>query len=162
MLIAAFLPARANPVTYHLSGVAFADGATASGSFVFHIDTQIGSSWSVSTSAGNLPSFTFNDANSLFFYTAGPAPFNIWLFTDTGDRYMFLGFLDPLDGEGEFALYIGNSWECNNCKSMRYVTAGTLTSLDANAVPEPGTSILMLSGFGALGFMLRRRKQAAA
>ena len=47
------LPAHANPITWHLDGVAFDDGGTANGSFVYDADTNIYSDVSVVTTAGS-------------------------------------------------------------------------------------------------------------
>lgn len=41
------------------------------------------------------------------------------------------------------------------------VVGGSATGVVTTAVPEPGTWALMLLGFGAVGFSMRRRRQAA-
>jgi hypothetical protein len=54
-----------------------------------------------------------------------------------------------------------NSYECNNCGTFRRVTGGSVTSVAATDVPEPGIAALMLAAIGAFGLAVRRRKQAA-
>jgi len=162
-LLAAIVPAQAAPITWTLNGVTFNDGATASGSFVYDALTHAGSSFNISTTAGTLSAFTFDDANSGFYSGAGVGPNNFMLFTDTGRRYFNFSFVAPLtDAGGTYAISPSISYECANCSPFRLITGGTVSAAASNVVPEPGTLALMLPALGALAFAARRRKQATA
>ena len=45
-------PSASTPKTWTLGEVAFSDGATASGSFVFDAATHVASDWNITTTAG--------------------------------------------------------------------------------------------------------------
>jgi hypothetical protein len=143
-------------VTYNLDGVTFADGTTASGSLTIDPVARISSSFSVSTTAGNLSAFTFDNSSSGLYFGGGAGPNNFILMVKNGTRYFNFSFLNPIlaDG-GTFALNTANSYECMNCSPWRRVTAGSITS-EATAVPEPSTIALL--GLGLLGFAALRRR----
>lgn len=162
-LLAASTAAQATPITYNLSGVTFTDGATASGSFVFDAVTHLSSSFSISTTPGTLTAFTWNQSDSGLYFGGGAGPNNFTLITSNGLRAFNFSFLDPFtNAGGTFAINTASTYECYNCSPFRRVNAGFVTSIAPTVVPEPATSALILSAVGALAFMRRRRKQAAA
>ena len=158
-LLASSLSAHAIPITYTLQNVTFADGATASGSFVFDANTHLSSGYSISTTAGTLTAFTWNQFDSGLYYGGGAGPNNFTLITTNGQRVFNFSFINPFtNAGGTYAINTASTYECYNCSPFRRVTGGTVSSV---AVPEPGTAALMLSAIGILGFAARRRKHAA-
>ncbi len=151
-LMAAVLPAQAAPITFTLQDLSFTDGATGSGYFTYDADTGAGYDFSISTTDGVLPAFTFDAMNSRFYAGFGFGPNN--LIITTGDRYINFSFLEALSRPGVYAINTASSWECNNCGIYRYVASGSVSSLIAE-VPEPATALLMLP---ALGFLAVRRR----
>jgi hypothetical protein len=162
-LLAASVTAQAIPITYTLQNVTFADGATASGSFVFDANTHQSSSYSISTTPGILTAFTWNKSDSGLYFGGGAGPNNFTLITTNGGRVFNFSFVNPFtDAGGIFAINTASTYECYNCSPFRRVTGGTVTSVAPNVVPEPGTVALMLPAIGALGFAGRRRRKQAA
>lgn len=160
LMLGAILPAQAELITWRLDGVAFSDGATATGSIMMDTGTRTSSTFSVSTTAGTLSAFTYEDSNSGLYFGGGAGPNNFILFTDDGRRYLNFSFVDPLNpAGGTFALNLASSYECNNCFTFRMVVSGSLTSEEAADVPEPGTAALLVPALGMLGWMSRRRKK---
>lgn len=161
--LALVVPAQAIPINYTLQGVTFSDGASASGSFVYDATTKSGSVFSVSTTDGVLPAFTYDVASSGFYSGGGAGPNNFILIATSGRRYFNFSFEFPLTNDGgTFALVGSNVYECNNCGTFRRVVAGSITSEAPAAVPEPGTIALLLPSLGILGLIARRRRQVKA
>jgi hypothetical protein len=155
--IAAALPAQATPVTWHLSGVTFNDGATASGWFVYDATSHVTGAFDISTTAGALSAATY-DNSSGGLYNGGFGPNALSAITTSGARYFTMDFLSPLtNAGGVLGINTATSWECYNCSPYRLVTAGTITS-QAAAVPEPGSLAMLVPALAMLGFMTRRRK----
>lgn len=161
-LMAASVSAQAIPITYTLQNVTFADGTAATGSFAFDANTHLSSGFSVSTTAGTLAAFNWNQSDSGLYYGGGFGPNNFILMTTNGQRVFNFSFIDPFtNAGGTFAINTASTYECNNCGIFRRVTGGTVTSdAPATAVPEPSTAALMLAAIGAFGFAGRRRKHA--
>jgi hypothetical protein len=159
-LSTAALSVQATPITYTLAGVTFADGATASGSFVFDSDTHRSSAFNISTTPGILTAFQWSNANSGLYFGGGAGINNFTLITTNGLRVFNFSFLNPFTNAGGTNLInLASTYECYNCSPFRRVTAGSVTS---NTVPEPGTLALMLPVLGALVFGARRHKRAQA
>jgi hypothetical protein len=162
LLLGASISAQANPITYTLNNVTFADGAKASGWFEFDAVSHQSSAYSISTTPGTLTAFTWNKSDSGLYYGGGAGPNNFTLITTNGLRVFNFSFANPFtNAGGTFAINTASTYECYNCSPFRRVTGGTVTSVTANVVPEPGTAALILSAIGALGFTMRRRKQVA-
>lgn len=161
-LIAASVSAQATPITYTLQNVRFADGTAATGSFAFDANTHLSSGYNISTTLGTLSAFIWNQSDSGLYYGGGAGPNNFVLITTNGQRVFNFSFLNAFtNAGGTYAINIASTYECNNCGTFRRVTAGSVTSVAATAVPEPGTAALMLAAFGAFGLGARRRKQGA-
>jgi hypothetical protein len=163
LMLGAMLPAQAGVLTWDLDGVKFEDGTTATGSIMMDVATHTVSTFSVSTTAGALSAFTFENSNSGLYFGGGAGPNNFILLDSSGRRYVNFSFTDALSATGgTFALNTASSYECMNCSPYRMVTAGTLTTVAPAAVPEPGTVALLVPALGMLGWMSRRRKKQAA
>jgi hypothetical protein len=159
-LSTAALSVQATPITYTLTGVTFADGATATGSFVFDSTTHLSSAFNISTTPGILTAFDWSKANSGLYFGGGAGINNFTLITTDGRRVFNFSFMDPFTNAGGTNLInLASTYECYNCSPFRRVTAGSVTS---NPVPEPGTLALMLPVFGALVFGARRQKRTGA
>lgn len=157
-----FLAAQSHaaPLTWHLQGVTFADGGTASGSFVFDADSTAYSNINMVTTAGSsLPGATYSNLyvafpNALIALQTAGAPQG-----STALQFLFASNLTNAGGTVNI-LVSSNSFEgtCDAsqiCASnpLRRVTAGAVTA--ANAVPEPATAALVPAALLALAITRR-------
>jgi PEP-CTERM motif len=152
--------ANAAPVLWNVSNVIFNDGATASGSFTYDADIDIYSGWNIAVIGGStpaLPTYTYTSASGFLGIHSATA-------TDFVSipvvRYIRFNFASALSNAGgATGLLPGTSFECDNCTTSRLIVHGIVTSAAVATVPEPTSWALMLAGFGAAGFMLRRRQR---
>ena len=146
--------AGAAPVTWQLQDVAFADGATAIGSFDYDAALQSASDWNIFVSGGDTATFPDVDYNATTpdHHSEVGAVFDLQIFyfeigTGASERILALASTADLGGaSGTVALEVGSfnhSYECFNCDPYRFVTSGTL-------VPEPSP----VAGCGATGLVL--------
>ena len=62
---------------------------------------------------------------------------------------------------GALDLFYWDGYSADNSGNIKFDIAGASINPNGGAVPEPTTWAMMLIGFGAVGFGLRRRKSAA-
>ena len=162
-LLAASMAANAIPITWHLDGVTFDDGGTATGSFEYDAATNLFSAISITTSANGPFGTTYGIptgiGNSRFFDTITSFPaagkprllFDLLApMTDAGGTIGISFFAGGIfDGEG-----FCTSNSCGNVNPARLITAGGITT----AVAEPAT--LMLFGLSLIGLGLVRRRRS--
>ena len=162
---ASAIPAQAAEVVWSLQGVSFTDGGIASGTFTFNADTNTISAFSLSVSGGNttdFPAFTWDSSTADAVYVPIFTGLN---FRSTSSLRQLR--LDPVgsltNAGGTVALDLSSIFggECYNCTPYRAFSSGSLVA-SAAAVPEPATWGMMLAGFGAVGWSMRRRRSAAA
>lgn len=99
--------------------------------------------------------------NNLAFVTAESLPTSFTLQVLSPERNLNLVFSPALSASGAT---IGAGSFINNGGARSALTlSGTVTAGPATtaAVPEPSTWAMMLVGFGALGFTMRRRREQA-
>ncbi|WP_312517287.1 hypothetical protein [Massilia sp.] len=157
LTLAAALPVQASMLTWNLSGVQFDDGTIATGSIKMDISEHAWKfdSFSFSTFNGAVSGYTY-DNNSNIYDTSIRGSNGFYLITEGGDRYFNFAFTAPLAiAGGKFAIDTANSYECMNCSPYRFVTAGSLTTIDAAEIPEPGTGALLLPALAMMGWMAR-------
>jgi hypothetical protein len=153
--------ASAGLILWHLVGVTFADGGTASGSFDYNADTNTYSFVNITTAGGSQAGSTYlalDPGASSSDTILGVVP-NAGLGNFTGTPLLAFQFASPLTDSGGTTSTISPSAEgtCANaaCSSanggVRFVSTGSVSS-----VPEPSTLGLVL--LGALGLVLGTRR----
>lgn len=167
-------PVSAIPVSWNLNNVVFDDAGTATGSFVYDVDADVVSFWSISVADGNTANFSeFTYSNLLagqdeihplqgsgqaFIFRGSSIP------DDGNRRHLRLFALTPLTNAGGMIVLgpfsVGNSFnlECFNCAPVREINAGA--NLTGIAIPEPATLAVFALGLAGLGFMRRKRRWA--
>jgi len=157
-------PANASIINWTLSGVAFNDGGTATGTFSTDSTTGNITAFDITTTTGTTLNGLQYDTTTSYLYGNNVFSSNSFLLiTNLGDRYLNLTFVNPLTSLGIDALRTDvptlGSWECLNCTSERRIESGFAIS---SAVPEPSTWAMMILGFAGVGFMAYRRKSKPA
>lgn len=164
--------ALATPVKWTLANVTFADGGTASGSFVFDADTNVFSAIDMTTISGTV----VTGHTYAFTCSCGPGEGNTVLFalTQAGDLanvpFLWLPFAAPMtNAGGMIAINRANAGfnegQCNNtanCASAVAPKAARLTGqIDGAPVTVPTLSpwamILSIAGLAGLGWKMARR-----
>lgn len=170
-LCAVAAPALAVPVTWTLNGVAFSDGGSATGSFIYDADTNTFSSINVQVSGGSLPALTY-----IAPHPVAQASIVALLPTASGDftgvRVVVFGPIGGLTNAGGTLTLNTAPVEgtCTNptCSTttggVRSLTAGTLVGVAAGPAPIPAVSTTLLGLTGALlagGAMLLMRRRGS-
>jgi len=151
-------PAAASPLIWTLSGVAFDDAGTASGSFVFDADTGTVSNWNISVAGGNttdFPPVTYDTSSATgTYYSWLTVPYFDFAI---GSRQLRIKPTSPLtNAGGAAALDLANinyNLECFNCSPARIIAKGALVS-----APEPGAFTLHVAALLALGVITSLRR----
>jgi hypothetical protein len=160
LLVALQAAAFATPVTWYLSGVQFADGATASGSFVYDADTDTYSAVNITTTSGS----SFAGVHYLLTLGAGSHPYDLAAVTAApgsllNTPMLQVWYTSSLTNSGGTVPLLVNStgeFNCENagCGSVsihRLATAGSVTTT-VSAAPSSAAGVPALSGVG-LGFL---------
>ena len=153
-------PSASTPKTWTLGEVAFSDGATASGSFVFDAATHVASDWNITTTAGaGFSVTTYTPGNSTFSYFNFGNPQNTLQFqsnTEVGPsgsnyRQIRITPLAALTNAGgavdiDLATASGGSGsvECFNCSPFREITSGSLSAPTAGGPGSQGVSRMQI------------------
>jgi hypothetical protein len=139
--------ANAFPVTWTLNGVTFADGGTASGSFIYDADNNTFSTWSVSVAGGDTQTFppvTYdNSTSSASYFTNAPTDIGALFTLNASNRGIRLPGTSALsDAGGTMAVNIagGGAAECFNCSPFRQYTGGTLTGTAAPVITSASSA----------------------
>jgi hypothetical protein len=153
--------AEAAPVTWDLDNVAFADGGTATGSFVFDASTDTYTAWSITTTAttdaaadGGYPlngaTYTYNTvtgASSDYYLN----PYGLDVRTANSADNLALNFASMLTGAGgTIALRSGSESENFGFES-RSIASGSVSAVPLPAgLPMFGSALLALAGLGSV------------
>ena len=161
-----YLPANASTIDWTLSGVAFDDGGTATGTFSTDSTSGDVIAFDIVTSAGTtLGGATYDSTASGIYSSDGvysPNSFIVENFNTS--TYVNFEFVNPLTTPGTDDLILSDSasYECNFCAPVRAIVSGDAASGDnVGATPLPTTIPLFASGLGALGILGWRRKRKA-
>jgi PEP-CTERM motif len=140
--------ARADTITqWTLSGVTFAHGFTATGSFDFDVNTGIYSDLDISVFEDGSFLSAFTTAN----IATGSSASRFSLSGPESEEFLSLGFLTPLSTLPvplQIGLASGFYHPC--CGDGGVLTSGEIVSSPV-PTPEPGSLALMLIGLGSLG-----------
>jgi hypothetical protein len=166
-------PAAAALLTWTVTGGAFNDGGTLSGTFVKDSTSNAVTNWNLSVAGGGafFPARSYTPSNSTFSSLAlsgNPIASSIFSASDEAFRELRLTPVAPLDGSAttvnlDVAFGNGNV-ECFNCSPFRTISAGTLVLSAASpgvtidsVIPSPtkvGTTTTVnvtVAGVSALG-----------
>jgi hypothetical protein len=108
----------------------------------------------------------FSFGTTVFFTNGGSQFFNVDVGNGNGEnRFLIAAGLNELINKIVFSDLVGVSTKTNNPTLINDYNFDSIRQASFNgvsAVPEPTTWMLFILGFGTIGFMLRRRRHAAA
>ena len=152
----------AGPILWNLAGVAFDDGGTASGSFVYNADTNTFSSIHIITTSGSaFPGATYLNVALNFAASAtslGVIP-NAGLPDLTGSPLFYMQFGTPLSNAGgNVSLPIVVDGTCADSICFNGISYRVSRNSGASVIAAPEPSSLTYIPLGALAlFVIRRR-----
>jgi hypothetical protein len=162
-LTAAATPSHAAIVNWTVTNGLFDDNGTLNGTFT--VDTVAGdvTQWNLTTTAGSgSGSFTYSNVSGGSGNPGFPAFFEL--------SFPFVSELDltnvPLNGPGTVSHLTGGEFQFVPPYPFplggRSLVDGQAVGVVAGGVPEPATWMMMLTGFGLAGALLRARRRGAA
>lgn len=161
-LVLAALAAQAEPVTWTLNNVRFADGGSATGWFVWDatVWNDVQQTWGVygdfdiQTSAGDGLGWHYSsfDGNNFAFHIDMFTSNSLsWAAVGMDEPWLDMQFAAALPATGNATVALQSGWECNALywTLCRQVVAGEVQAQSTASVPLPGS--LALAGLGLLG-----------
>lgn len=165
LLVLLLIPsiASADGITWNLTGVTFADGGTASGSFVYDAVTNTVSSIDIVTTVGTVfGGTTYTALNPGFL----PLPDDIVVVPNsslsnfTGTFVLDLSLAAPLTNAGGIVSMagLGGEFTCADagCTAPNLDTYRLMTAGEVVATPEPSALLLLGAGLGVLLIAAKR------
>jgi hypothetical protein len=150
-----FATASKANVTWNVAGT-FDDGGMVSGHFTIDQYGFLLNNFSLTTTAGTLPGFTYNASDSYFsngtFYVDFQPHYDADLHLTFADSLLVASSANPLMGGSP-----GPSWECAGSFSCYVPSGGTTRYISSGSavgtVPEPPTWAMLMLGFAAFGLV---------
>jgi hypothetical protein len=149
--------ADAAPVTWTLNGIVFDDGGTATGSFIYDVDTDMYSAINITTQGGDALAFPGDSYTQLFTENASTSE-SLQTQPVSGNHGFGMKFETSLtDSGGVIDIVLGNviSVEINlggpGSGFLRNIAAGSVS-----AVPVPAAVWLFGSALAGLGWFRRK------
>ena len=164
---------QATPITWNLSGVAFDDGGSATGSFVFDADTDNFSAISVTTSGGTTGQSHVYISATQFASAQFPDLFEGSSIIPGTTANLSMALVTPMTNAGgtiniqgpgsagitqEGICILGDSF-CTTATPFRQIVSGSITTRN-QSVPEPAGLTLMALGLAGIGYRCKQNKAA--
>ena len=122
----------AMPIQWNFNDVVLNDTTRVTGSYFYDADLNQWSDWNITVQSGVLSLFTYTMPNSRT-HGINRSAFGFLLVDKSYKRYINFNFLDAMTNEGgtialdtgQYSNFQTASWECNNCRRVRWITEGS-------------------------------------